>query len=461
VILAAVLLYLVAQLAIGVWVSRRIASESDYLLAGRSLGPLLLVFSMFATWFGAETIVGSAGTVYGEGVSIASAEPYGYGLCLILLGIVFAVPLWRLGLTTLADFFRHRYSVRVERIAALVLIPGSVLWAAAQVRAFGYVLSTASTLDLDVAIGLAAAFTMVYTMFGGLLADAITDLIQGGLLVVGLVIVLVAVVAGFGGIGGTVDAIATASATRQAVEIPVLETMEAWAIPVFGSLLATEMVGRLIAARSAAVARSSAIAAGGLYLVIGSIPVVIGLAGPVLVPSIADAEQLIPTVARELLPAALYVLFAGGLISAILSTVDSTLLIASGLLSHNVIVPIARITNERTKVLVARAGVAGFGLLAYALALTADGVFELVETASAIGSAGALVTITAGLFTTWGGPRTAMATLIGGMVTYLATSFGGFAYPFLASLLCAAVLYAAGAISGGLTASRRPWPSAP
>jgi Na+/proline symporter len=272
VILAAVLLYLVAQLAIGVWVSRRIASESDYLLAGRSLGPLLLVFSMFATWFGAETIVGSAGTVYGEGVSIASAEPYGYGLGLILLGIVFAVPLWRLGLTTLADFFRHRYSVRVERIAALVLIPGSVLWAAAQVRAFGYVLSTASTLDLDVAIGLAAAFTMVYTMFGGLLADAITDLIQGGLLVVGLVIVLVAVVAGCGGIGGTVDAIATASATRQAVEIPVLETMEAWAIPVFGSLLATEMVGRLIAARSAAVARSSAIAAGGLYLVMAAFP---------------------------------------------------------------------------------------------------------------------------------------------------------------------------------------------
>ena len=59
-ILAAVLLYLAAQLAIGVWVSRRISSEADYLIAGRSLGPLLLVFSVFATWFGAETVVGSA-----------------------------------------------------------------------------------------------------------------------------------------------------------------------------------------------------------------------------------------------------------------------------------------------------------------------------------------------------------------------------------------------------------------
>jgi Na+/proline symporter len=232
-VLTAVLLYLVAQLAIGVWASRRIASETDYLLAGRSLGPLLLVASLFATWFGAETIVGSAGTTYDEGVSYASAEPYGYGLCLILLGLVFAVPLWRMKLTTLADFFRIRFSGRVERTAALVLIPPSLLWAAAQVRAFGFVLSTSSAVEIDVAIGIAAGFIIVYTMFGGLLADAITDVIQGGLLVLGLTVVLVAVVLALGGLGGTMEAIAAASATRKAPDAPMLATMEAWAIPVF------------------------------------------------------------------------------------------------------------------------------------------------------------------------------------------------------------------------------------
>jgi Na+/proline symporter len=445
-VLAAVLLYLIAQLAIGVWISRRIVSESDYLLAGRSLGPLLLVFSVFATWFGAETIVGSAGTTYTEGVTIASAEPYGYGLCLILLGAVFAVPLWRRGLTTLADFFRQRYSTGAERVAAIVLIPSSVLWAAAQVRAFGYVLSTASTLDVQVAIGIAAGFTVLYTMFGGLLADAITDVIQGGLLVLGLVVVLVGVVVALGGLGGTMDAIAAGAQQRQAPEVPMLGTLEAWAIPVFGSLLATETVGRVIAARSPQVARNSAIAAGVLYLAVGSIPVIIGLAGASLVPALADPEQLIPTVAREFLPTALYVVFAGGLISAILSTVDSTLLIASGLLSHNVIVPLSGITREHTKVLVARAGVAGLGIIAYLVAVEAEGVFALVEQASALGSAGALVTITAGLFTPWGGPRTAIATLLGAMVVYLLTSFGGFAYPFLASLATAMAVFAAGTL---------------
>lgn len=445
-LLASVLLYLAAQLGIGVWVSRLISSEKDYLLAGRSLGPLLLTFSVFATWFGAETIVGSAGTTYTEGVSLASAEPFGYGLCLILLGAIFAVPLWKRRMTTLADFFRERYSVNVERVAAIVLIPSSVLWAAAQVRAFGYVLSTSSGMDVNTAIALAAAFTMAYTVFGGLLADAMTDLIQGGLLVIGLVTVLVGVVVSLGGIPETAQAITTASAARQAIEVPVLDALEAWSIPVFGSLLATETVGRVIAARSAPVARSSTIVAGVLYLVIGCIPVVIGLAGPVLVPSLGDAEQLVPTVARELLPNALFIVFAGGLISAILSTVDSTLLIASGLLSHNLIVPAARIESERIKVIVARVGVLLFGAIAYLLALEAEGVFALVEQASAFGSAGALVAITAGMFTPWGGPRTAMATLLGAVLVYLLASYGGFAYPFLASLGAAVAIFAAGSL---------------
>ena len=81
--------------------------------------PPLATFSIFATWFGAETIVGSAGRAYRDGVSLGSAEPFGYALCLVLMGAVFAVPLWRQKLTTLADLYRRRYSVGAERLASL------------------------------------------------------------------------------------------------------------------------------------------------------------------------------------------------------------------------------------------------------------------------------------------------------------------------------------------------------
>jgi Na+/proline symporter len=93
-LLLAILGYVAAQLAVGVWVSRRIRSEADYLLAGRNLGYGLATASLFATWFGAETCLGAAGSVYRGGLGGATAEPFGYALCLLLMGFVFARVLW-------------------------------------------------------------------------------------------------------------------------------------------------------------------------------------------------------------------------------------------------------------------------------------------------------------------------------------------------------------------------------
>jgi Na+/proline symporter len=450
--LLAIFAYLGVQLGIGFWVSRRIRTEEDYLVAGRRLGYTLATFSIFATWFGAETIVGSGGRALREGFSLTAAEPFGYGVCLVLMGLVFAVPLWRRRLTTLADLFRDRFSSTTERVAALVLIPSSVLWAAAQIRAFGSVLSTGTALEIEAAIAIAAGFTILYAAFGGLLADAITDVIQGGVLAVGLLVLFVGVVIHLGGLA---DAAATVLAPRDPLASPpgdrsLLQAIEAWAIPVCGSVVAAELVSRVIATRSPQIARRSALGAAGMYLLFGSIPLFIGLVGASVVPEVADAEQIVPVVAREVLPTLGYAIFAGALISAILSTVDSTLLVASGLLSHNLVVPIAGITDERKKVLIARAGVMGFGIVAYILALHAKGVFALVEQASAFGSAGALVTITFGLFTSIGGPKTAIATLLAGMLAYLGALAADLPLPFLTSLAVALATYGIGATFGAM-----------
>ncbi|MGH7713466.1 MAG: sodium:solute symporter family protein [Gemmatimonadaceae bacterium] len=444
--LAAVLVYLLFQFGIGVWISRRIKNEADYLVAGRSLGIMLATFSIFATWFGAETMVGSSGSAYREGLTPASAEPFGYGLCLIVGGLVYAVPLWRRQLTTLADLYRQRFSVLVERVAAIILIPGSILWSAAQIRAFGHVLATsASALEVNSAIAIAAGLTIGYTMFGGLLADAVTDLIQGLLLVVGLVVLLVATVGQLGGVEQAVAAVAESGKVRlgAGASVPLLDAMEAWAIPVFGSLVTAEIVGRIIATRTPQIARRASVMAGTIYISIGLIPVFIGIVGHKLVTSVDDPEQLMSIIARNALPTVGYAIFAGALTSAILSTVNSTLLIASGLMSHNLLIPALGVMRERTKVVLARAGVGVFGVIAYVLALRSEGVFVLVEQASAFGSAGALVTITFGLFTGYGGPITALATLTLSLLAYFVASFGGSAHPFLLSLAVALAAYVA------------------
>jgi Na+/proline symporter len=442
--------YLLLQFGIGAVISRRLRSEDDYLVAGRSLGWGLSTFTIFATWFGAETVVGSAGQVHAEGVGATSAEPFGYALALVFMGLLFAAPLWRRGLTTLADLYEQRYSPGVARLAAALLIPVSLLWAAAQVRAFGQVLASTSTIDTSLGVAVAATLVIAYTTLGGMLADAITDLIQGGVLIVSLLVLFFAVGSDLGGISALFDAAREAAAARPPrPETGWLALAESWAIPVCGSMIATELVTRVISARSARVARGSALLAGGLYLLLGLIPVVLGLAGPVLVPGLADSEQLLPVLAARHLPGMLSVLFIGGLVSAILSTVDTTLLTAGGLLTHNLAVPLLRVDSDRARLRIARAGVVLCGVVAWAIAYSAEGVFALVQQASSFGTAGALVTVSFGLFTRLGGPWAAGSTLVGSLVSYLGATSAGLATPFLASLATALVVYLAVAVWEG------------
>jgi Na+/proline symporter len=442
--LVGVLIYVTAQLLVGAWVARRIRTEADYLIAGRSLGYGLAIFTIFATWFGAETCIGAAGAIYEEGLAGGSADPFGYALCLFFMGAVFAVPLWRRRLTTIADLFRERYSISVERLAVLLMVPTSLLWAAAQIRAFGQVLSASSDLGVSITITIAAIVVIIYTVSGGLLADAITDMIQGVALILGLGVLFVVVVV----LGGGAAELAAVEPERLQLlgggQVPWYEVAEAWAIPVFGSVVAAELVARVIATRSPQIARRSTLLASFAYLAIGLIPVSIGLIGARVLPGLEHPEQVLPLIAQQSLPPLLYMLFAGALVSAILSTVDSTLLVSASLVSHNIIVPLRPGMTEAAKVRAARIGVAVFGVLAYVMALYAEGVYALVEQASAFGSAGIFVIVAFGLFTRWGGPASAIAALGAGVTVWVVGSYV-FDLPFayLAALASAAAAYIA------------------
>lgn len=422
-------------------------------MAGRSLGYGLAVFTIFATWFGAETVVGAAGAIYEHGLSGGSADPFGYGICILLMGAVFAVPLWRRKLTTFADLFRQRFSPGVERFAVILMVPTSLLWAAAQVRAFGQVLAASSDLDVGLTITIAAGVVIVYTVAGGLLADVWTDLIQGIALIVGLVVLAVAMAMAGGG-----EALRSVDPSRLALfggeEVTLIEVLESWAIPIFGSVVAAELVARVIAARSGTVARNACLIGGGLYLAVGLIPVALGLIGPRLVPGLEHGEQILPALALAYLPPVVFAAFAGALLSAILSTVDSALLVSASMVSHNIILPLRGegAVSEAGKVRMARAGVVAFGLIAYGIALSAEGVYDLVQQASAFGSAGIFVITAIGLFSRFGGPLAAHASLAAGTVVWIVGSYV-FALPgaYLAALGCAGAAY----VVGGAIENRR------
>ncbi len=452
-ILTGIFIYIVLQLFLGFYISRFIKSEDDYLLGGKKLGYFLATFSIFATWFGAESCIGTAGAAYESGLSGVTADPFGYGFVLLLMGFFFAIPLYKMGLTTIADFFSKRYSNSTAQLIALIMLPTSILWAAAQIRAFGLILSSSSNLTLEISILISALIVITYTAFGGLLADAYTDLIQGFVLILGLIVLSYFVFLDGVKIQSVFVSIASEKLSLNYFNgnsslFNFLQTLEAWAIPICGSLIAQELVSRVFAAKNHKIAKRSSIIAGLLYLLIGFLPLSIGLIGFKFFPDIQHSEQILPLVAQKFLPSFFYIVFIGAMISAILSTVDSTLLASSALMSHNIIFPSLRITDEKKKLKISRMNVLVSGIVAYVLATKAEGVYFLVKDASAFGSSGIFIVFIFGLIGKFGNQLSAILTVLtGSIIWFLAHYVFNLELSYLISLSISLTVYILSSLS--------------
>jgi Na+/proline symporter len=446
-VLFAIVAYVLVQFAIGAWVSRRITSANDYILAGRRLGTGLVAFSVFATYFGAEAIVASGGAVYEHGLRGALVDPFAYATAIIVVGLLFANALWSRGLTTFADLFRQRYSPGVERLVVVVLLPGSIIWAAAQIRAFGQVLDANSGMGLKTAIVLAAVLVGAYSVVGGLLADSVTDVIQGIVVLAGLVILGAIVSISVGGVSAGLGEIAPHRFGLYDPEEGVLGTLEKIAIPVCGTIVAVELISRFLGARTAAIAGRATATGGLIYLAIGLVPVFLGLIGPTLLPNVPDPEQIVAKLAEVYLPGLLYIVFIGAIISAILSVVHSALHAPAAQISHNLLEVVVPNLTDRGKLWAVRATVLVLSIVAFAISFSSEGIKELVETASAFGSAGVFVATLFALFTRFGGPFSAYASVGAGMIVWAAGKYGlGLATPYLFGLLAALTGYIGAAL---------------
>jgi len=156
-----IFIYLGFQILLGIWLSKKIATESDYLVAGRKLGFGLTTFGVFAIWFAAEGVLSTSGAAFQEGIPSITTDHLAWGVGVILLGIFFAASLRRQKFTTLGDLYRKRYGRMIERITVLLLVPVSIFWAAGQIRAFGVVIAAFSDINTSLAISIAAGAIII------------------------------------------------------------------------------------------------------------------------------------------------------------------------------------------------------------------------------------------------------------------------------------------------------------
>ena len=205
-LIVCVLIYMAATVAVGIYASRRVKDSKDFMVAGRSL-PLYMNFAcVFATWFGAETVLSVSARFAHHGMGFVSGDPFGAAVCLILVALFFARTFYQMELLTIGDYYHLRYGKTVEIITSLAIASSYLGWTSAQLSALGLVTNVLFPgLTLNESIMIGAVIVTIYTMFGGMWSVALTDVIQTAAIVLGLILVAIFLGNHAGGFGNVID----------------------------------------------------------------------------------------------------------------------------------------------------------------------------------------------------------------------------------------------------------------
>ena len=203
-----VIFYLLITIAIGLYAARLVHNSKDFVVAGRSLPLYMNVATVFATWFGAETVLSVSATFAKDGLGGIVADPFGSSFCLVFVALFFARAFYRMDLLTIGDFYRKRYNKPVEVITSLVIVVSYLGWTSAQLTALGLAFSILSqgAISLNVGIMLGAAIVLGYTIWGGMWSVAFTDLFQSVIIIIGLCFIAWLVSDMAGGAGKVISA---------------------------------------------------------------------------------------------------------------------------------------------------------------------------------------------------------------------------------------------------------------
>jgi SSS family solute:Na+ symporter len=410
-LVAFVVLYLLGTLAIGVWAGTRIHNTTDFAIAGRSLPLVMVVTTTFATWFGAETVMGIPARFVQGGLNAIVEDPFGAGTCLILVGLFFATKLYKQNLLTIGDFYRRRYGRGIEVFCSLAIILSYLGWVAAQITALGLVFSVLTNGAMSETAGMIVGTlaVLVYVVIGGFLAVAWTDFIQMIVLVLGLAIIAV-FSADLAGGSDKVLAMVASKDLWKFLPAPTLTDMAffvaAGVTMMLGSIPQQDVFQRVMSAKDEKTARNGAVIGGVSYILFAFVPMFIVASAVVVMGDSAmelaknDYQRVLPTFVLTKMPLVMQILFFGALLSAIKSTSSATLLAPSTSFVENILKNLRPGMKDKEQLFAMRATIVTFTalVLAYAVAMKGTSIYELVSAAYQVTLVGAFVPLVMGLY---------------------------------------------------------------
>ena len=438
-------IYLFVLIGIGLYKARKINTQADFSVAGRSLTPWILVGTMLATWMGTGSILGNAGKTYETGMA-ALMLPIGSILGIILLTRI-AGKVRDYEKFTVPEIIGDKFGPIARILSVISLVMAYMVIVSYQYNAGGAVLHTVlineageSLITVETGTIIAAIFIIAYTMLAGLVSVAYTDVANGLIILLSFLISIPILLTEAGGFSGMREAFETMGKLDHMNFFGVYSTMDIinFCLPPFLLILGdANMYQRFFASKDA---KGAKLATTTLIFAVAAAELMIIFAAWVSSSMIPDAEigkYVLIYASHKFLPVFLSAIMMTTIVGIIISTADSFLLVPATTLMRDIYMNyVNQDANEKKIVLLSRLLVLVLGIVAYIVSLgfaQSAGFFERALYAYTIYGASITPALVAALFWERASKIGAIFSISSGTLTTLIWKEAGFIQNFIPS----------------------------
>jgi SSS family solute:Na+ symporter len=417
--------YLLGIIGVGWWGKRRARSKSDFLVAGRRLGPLMYTGTMAAVVLGGASTIGGVRLGYTYGLSGAWMV-FAIGLGLLALSVFFSARIARLRVYTVAEMLSLRYGDAASVISGVVMWVYTLMLAVTSTIAYATVFDVLFDVPRWVAVVIGGAVVVGYSALGGMWSITLTDMVQFVVKSIGVLVLLLPIaVVKAGGFGAMADKLPDGYLSFGSIGGESILTFVL--IYTFGMLIGQDIWQRVFTARTDKVASWGGTVAGVYCLAYALAGAVIGMATKALYPQLPGADSAFATIVKSALPTGVRGLVLAAALSAMMSTASGAL-IASATVANNDIWARVRTRLGRggavadgghDEVGSNRLAIIVLGAVSIALACLLDDVLSALTVAYNLLVGGLLVPILGGLLWRRGNVQGALAAMVAGGATVI------------------------------------------
>lgn len=336
---AIIIVYLIAMILFGFWGKRRTKDVSDYLVAGRRLGPFFYTATLVTVVLGGASAIGGVGLGYEHGIS-GMWMVGAIGIGIIILSLAFAPLLQKLKIYTVVQMLTLRYGHESTQGASIVMLAYTLMICATSTGAYASIFVVLFDWERWVSVLVGGSVVLIYSVVGGMFSITLADVVQFVIMTIGLFLLMLPY--GLNEAGGWSGMQARLDAEFFSIDgIGLQSIITYFVIYTLGMLIGQDIWQRVFTGRSPGITRWGGFTAGVYILAFGVVGAIVGMSVASLDSSIENRDDVFSIVATEMLPYGLGGIAMAGGIAAMMSTASGGL-IAAATVARTDVVPLVR-----------------------------------------------------------------------------------------------------------------------